>query len=526
MLEGINNKINSIVDDFLNMYADQIKGEIDEEDVRKLTLEQQKRLRIVMELAANFSSMNRVLQNTMVKQYVKSMIAINKMRDIPKKVDEMLKGEATVDEVERMIAAIPEERLLESNDEESNKVYSDYCESMYKFMLYANFIGRNKLLKENKEIQNIVRGMAEKEAHELYPHPELAPELRDAATRVDGKELPSLGLRDAIIAVDQGRCKDGFLDDNLLQELQANKAGIVCGKVSEELGQKLERIGVIKESMIENKKKGRKALATAALCTTLTAVVVVWPVFSTLHKFVKYKQNKLYKPNITMDGQTEGKDYSAGSLEFVTGEEAREMYNNGKSNEKRFVTEFNTRPDNKVEVKIYDYTDSDMSDDELKGANLDEEKLVYHRTLDKTSEEITSSAENFAGQFTGDSSRSVSKIKFGLSGFDDVTSYLSSTLIWFIIINAWTCYFLNCKPVPSKLINAVIKDFNKTISSIENNGMFKEQLGKLKEEAKALEDQAKIESLYEERLKAIAERDQIDSELANYAVSPNPGPVR
>ena len=251
----------------------------------------------------------------------------------------------------------------------------------------------------------------------------------------------------------------------------------------------------------------------------MTAVFLVWPIYNSVRLAIKAHRNKLYKPNITMEGENEATTYNAGELEFISGDEAQDTFNS-KENQKRFITVFNTKPENKVEVKVYDYTDSDMTDEELKKVTLDDEKLVYHRTFDNVSDEIQNSTENFASKFTGNSSRNVSTISFSMERSDKISNSFQLYLCMIVIVNQIMSWTIKKDSFTTALINSVCKDFKKLIESMKNQKGYNEKLGTLQSELASLERQAKLDTLQDERLRAIAERNSVEEELSNYAVKP------
>lgn len=103
--------------------------------------------------------------------------------------------------------------------------------------------------------------------------------------------------------------------------------------------------------------------------------------------------------------------------------------------ERKFVTVFGDTNDGMVEVKVYDYTGTNLSNDELKTIELDNSKIIYSEALqtEKFKDDSKNGLKRVYGVYTGESHRDISTVNFSVTKDNDaVTNVLLYMLSLYI----------------------------------------------------------------------------------------------
>ena len=103
----------------------------------------------------------------------------------------------------------------------------------------------------------------------------------------------------------------------------------------------------------------------------------------------------------------------------------------------QFITEFSETKNKKVVVKVYDYTDVDISQRELDSIELDEGRLIYLNTFsDKQLSGDYISDKTVLGKYSGKAHRDLSTLKYKVSTGELIFYSLSSCALSAMIIYA------------------------------------------------------------------------------------------
>ena len=502
--------IDEIIKAFFEMYSEQIKDKISLDDIERLKPEQQASIHKLLAAMKNFKEVDECFEVNMIEQYIESQIAMIDMEEIPNKIDAMFRGEATFDEVERMIMGMPETRFISVNDAVAYATYQKYCDSLYRFMLYATFIGRTRLF-EIDEVKKIVNNKMQQEIISLYGEERYSMDIRDAILRIEGKSGLPLELKQAIIDSQKSEKKYKYINPELLEEMYAYKAdfAIYNAEQLEEYDKEKAEEKKIKGRIIENTEYFKKRSRRLAVATLAGIIVYGAPLFLGTKAGLYMSKDDQYKPYITING-TEEQTTSFSKLKFV------DKDINLEDTTRRYVTVFKNKDNGKVEIKVYDYTDSSISNTQLKTIDLDDERVIYCDTFEANSRKVKNSEDYFAGIYTGEDHRDIAMISFKtskplyvLESFFMIPFMCYGFEVIMVILNVLLGEFFDF-PLIYEEIEYLFHDVKKYYNE---NKRDKAELKRILEKVKSLESTIKLHDIQQEKLKAIEERNRVDEEL-------------
>ena len=265
----------------------------------------------------------------------------------------------------------------------------------------------------------------------------------------------------------------------------------------------------IKGRIIENTEYFKKRSRGLAVATLAGIIVYGAPLFLGTTAGLYMAKDDQYKPYITING-TEEQTTSFSKLKFV------DKDINLEDTTRRYVIVFKNKDNGKVEIKVYDYTDSSISNTQLKTIDLDDERVIYCDTFKANSHKVKNSEDYFAGIYTGEDHRDIAMISFKTSkplyvlesffmiplmclGFEALMAVLN-------ILLGGLLFFTDIYEEIEDLFHDVKKYYNA-------NKRDKAELKRILEKVKSLESTIKLHDIQQEKLKAIEERNRVDEEL-------------
>ena len=329
---------------------------------------------------------------------------LDKMKEINQLVEELYKGKIKYDDVLPKICNLPQYTI---SDKEN--IASTYRESLCKLVLYATFINRFELL-ENKEVVKIVNEVLRDEVDQ-FP--------------VYNNDIPS-GLKDAITNTRCNAIRNGYIDYNLMQQLFAYKYGknfkdsteaITTGVAAKDY--EISEVNTIKKEI-------KKMCAKIAFWAVISIPVYLAPLFG-ITKLTKHiATKKEYAAEIiTEDGEARRADYW--DLYFSSS-----LPTDYKKQKLQYITEFGETVDNKVCIKVYNYTGLEVNEETIDNIELDIDRLVYCNYFEASSN-TPLWLNGYLGTYTGEAHRNFATIEKHLYVTEDKVSFWGFTILFSVI---------------------------------------------------------------------------------------------
>ena len=319
-----------------------------------------------------------ILQNETISQQ-----EIEKMQEIVCKVDELYRGQIMYDDIIPYINDLPKYKI---NDEDN--VMLTYCDSIYRLALYANFINRFEIFK-NDDVLYILKQELEREIEFFNPYNENVPE-----------ELQKQ-IKDAVRT-------GNYINYNLMVQLFSFKYKELLYDFSDKLNDTQKKKEVKIKAISDIKKKLKKLGAKIALYSMLSAPVTAAPFATGL--FLGHVLGNHAAP-ITTCKTNNGEDIRIDDTKHVLFEDA--IPSDYKEKTLQYITEFGETIDKKVVVKVYDYTGVEIKGD-INTLELDPDRIVFCNTLKSKKllsqfrDHVLSSRYQVFGIYTGEAHRDIS----------------------------------------------------------------------------------------------------------------------
>ena len=335
--------------------------------------------------------------NMLVDDY-KALKAYEKMDEISNMIDDLFnkKENGLFDKITQEIKELPKDRLIHFELDDRVKTYNRYREKVYKFMLYASLINRFELL-TNNEVASIVVQKVRKDVEELRNRTDINPDLFNRISNLKNED-PDIK----------------YIDPKLLQEISAHKADISVGGFQTLLNEKTNEYNKIMNNIVVNNKAIKKLKKQKFIIGNLAYMCLAVGIFGGIKvckHFGWYDDDidKKYSIKVT----TESYDEQAFAVTDASTTQIVEEHSYWDTT-RRYVTEFGDLTENgNVLVRIYDYTDSPITDEELKTVELDERKLVYNNYVDYSSvKNEKNSIKCLFGVCNGVAHRDISHVDF------------------------------------------------------------------------------------------------------------------
>ena len=357
----------------------------------------------LLKLSEEMSPIGRIKFAKTIINYYQAEIASAKMKDISKLIDNFIndKEGITSDEIEREINSIPESRLFLTNTEEKEKIYNEYGKKFYEFALYLCY---KEYPMFTKEQLNFIDKYAKEDLEKIHTEENIPYDLNKAIYESSSNH-----------------------DVNLLRQLYLYKYRneILVAKYPRDINEKLNETLRLQGDIKASKSRIKKLVAKIVLITTLTVGTV------TLIPAMIYseKDKNPYKKTveINIDDEITNKDIK--QFPILRDTILKEYYNTTR----KYVTVFGNTIGEKVQVKVYDYTDTNYTDEELKTIELDEHKIIF----DDNVYVDRAKASEVYGKYTGKAHRDVSSVKFNKEdNTDPFTAAFCAFIILVLIISA------------------------------------------------------------------------------------------
>ena len=329
---------------------------------------------------------------------------LEKMKEIIWLVERLYDREKKYDEVLPAINDLPKYTV---NDKENIALL--YRESIYKLALYANFINRFELF-QNPVVYNIVNEELSKEI-EQFP--------------VYNSDIPA-GLKEAITNARCNASRKGYVDYSLMLYLFAYKYGKEFPDLTEELNTAIGRRDKKIEEAEKHKKSIKKLGAKAALWLMISVSVYVAPFFLIRKLSNRWSTKKEYAPEMIVD------DNEPKRREYYNMPFSGSFPEDYKEQKLQYITEFGKTTNNKVVIKVYDYTGINVSKENLDNMDLDINKLVYCNVED--TEFQNNNYSKYLGEYTGEAHRNITTLENHLYVTRDESSYWISMVFLSVIV--------------------------------------------------------------------------------------------
>ena len=461
-----NHDLNDIYRELLNEYEELIENNFSFDD--KVSANS------LFKLAEEMSPSKRVkFAKTLIKYY-QAEIAYKKMNEISKLIDSFMKDDKSLPEyidsdyIKKEIWNIPESRLVLTNSKEKERIYEEFSKNYYEFALYLSYKGYPFFDKEQI-------GFIEKYA------------LEDLSNIPINNDMPA----DLHKAIQESHQKSNYHNRELLKQLYLYKYKneILVSTYPKDLNTKLNEIVSTQGKIVASKSRIRKFIARTALVTTLT--IGTMSVIPAITYAIRDNNPYTKTATISIDDNETTKDVDDLLLYKTI---LREYYNTTR----KYVTVFGDTIDNKVNIKVYDYTNTNYTDEDLKELKLDENNLIF----DETILEEEAYRVNLYGKYTGEAHRDIASVEFSKK---ENNSPAYDALLGFSFMLLLVASAIMLSPVfdntLSKKLENVIRDIKEEKKSVVD---LTQELLKLVEEAEAIEAKYSVDNTtVEEELKSI-----------------------
>ena len=439
---------------------------------------------------------------------LKALAAYDEMNEINKLIEKILNNDndVTSEVVREKIHNLPEDRLIHFSNDNIFKIHEDYCKNVYKFVLYESAFNRFDLL-ENEEVKNIV-GVSVKE---------------DVDSLKDNIFIPTK-LFNKIKDFNDKTPLNEYLNHELLQDLFVYRNEYLTGNYKDDIESKENKIKKVKGDIRTLNKKKIKAMSKLVMFTTIGVAVALAPMTAIMvpsYKLGKKGAKKNSSTKILIDTPNGVKETHSTFYEPEFSYLFEDVFRN---TTRRYVTVFgdpigeevNERGEfegKKVKVKVYDYTDSDISDEELKTITLDEDKLIYD-SLDSVAflERHNQNGENLYGIYTGEAHRDVSIVDFHGEDTCELAVALFMGMLLAVVVEPLTLLGFGEEGLIDKYIDKmkqILRDYNN--SNVTKQKLV-EELEKLINEVKVLKEKQEAYNKIQETKKELY---NVDKELDN-----------
>ena len=336
----------------------------------------------VIETQNVYNALDRTLRNVRESYYYD---------ELSDTIENYFKGIATYEEVEDKVNSLPSIGGIVLSATTS-EIDARFRSLLYKFILYANFIGKTHLFK-NSTVKIIISS-----------------EVKEDLEKYDNMiRLP----RDLYLEIERAKTStdpNKYLDYELLKQIYAFKGNITVSDTSKEIIKKKEEKAKIEGEVIVNKKairgkKFKRACKGLIVASTFGISVLLSGILGFKGSKVLMKHtNELNKAHSVIN---DSKEVSM----TVEKDIYLEKFSKYTEEEKRYVTVFGEIDNEEyVEVKVYDYTISKYTDEELKTMDLDQTRIVYSDKI-----KFYDAKKTVLGDYDDHAHRDIARIKYDFS---------------------------------------------------------------------------------------------------------------
>lgn len=454
--ETKNRDLNDIYRELLNEYEELVENSFSFDD--KVSANS------LFKLAEEMSPSKRVkFAKTLIKYY-QAEIAYKKMDKINKLIVSFMSDDKDLPEyvnsefIVREIWNIPESRLVLTNSKEKEIIYREFSKNYYEFALYLSYIGYTSFNKEQI-------GFIEKYA------------LEDLSNIPINNDMPA----DLHKAIQESYQKSNYHNRELLKQLYLYKYKneILVSTYPKDLNTKFNEIVSTQGKIVASKSRIRKFIARTALVTTLTIGTMLF----TPTIVYAVENNDPYWKKVTIDIDDKTIEEKAEDL-LLYKTILKEYYNTTR----KYVTVFGETQSDKVNVKVYDYTNTNYTDEELKDIELDENYIIFD---DMVSVYRLERRTSVYGEYTGKSHRDITSVKFDKVENNPLGDALIAFLAESFIVALLSLTYLGRDGTISEKLLNIIRDIKEEKKSVED---LTQELLKLVEEAEAIEAKYSVDN--------------------------------
>lgn len=413
-------------------------------------------------ITQSFNSLTLKYQQ-MFRDDLSSSWAYIEMAEITRLIKEFFNGNFSVEgNIISRALSLPKKRLLHFYTDNMKKISDEYWKEIYHLTAYEAHMGRNELL-ENKEIRDMVYEKVRVELEKLKENLELPVEL---FSLVDKAKLGS---------------PKSCLDIDLLGKIYEYNSGILKSSTSLEENKARNRISQIpsKLNYISKGIKGRTFALVPIVAVPLSIILSRKAMINDVEP--RCISTGDYKTKVTIDNSDNG-FYSLHSIGVDSYQ--RTIYDNIDQSyigtQRRYISVFGDTNDGITNIKVYDYTDSNLSDDELNTITLDENRLFFNDDIDLKTFKNLDVSKNLKekgidenkeyyiekiGIYTGKSHRNITKVAYAFDPHDVNADYITlsvlSTIFFGLIAGGVIGGIVEEKELRNKLTEELIENYDK-----------------------------------------------------------------
>lgn len=299
------------------------------------------------------------------------------------------------EDIEEQIKNLPDYHIMHIDDKRLTRIYKNYCSRLYEFMLYENINNRYELFNKY-EVKSIVVNEAIKklksmELQEDMPH-----------------EIYSI-----IYNLRHNKNYTPNISNYVLSYLYATENNIELTNYSKELdaekNKQLELKAKLESDLESYKEKTKKSRLKLYNAIGIKFGIPIALFAGTMFGGYKIGVDAYKKQSVTFensDSEALESDLSDSYLE-------QDILNKLINTDRKLVTVFGETKGETVEVKVYDYSYTGFSNEELQTMELDDSKIIYSESLDVNKiASAKTGASHVYGKYTGAAHRDIANVSF------------------------------------------------------------------------------------------------------------------
>lgn len=378
------------------------------------------------------------LPESVRKKYFKENFApklvLDGMKLLTEYIDNYFNGEGNIEEIEKRIMNLPID--ISYAEKEDMDALVKFCEKVYEFVLYEASMDEKynvvMQLLSNKKINKIVYDGVKADIKANKEDLSLPPEFYDLINEADKKSL--------------------YLNIRLLKKIYEYKKGKLEGQNLTEENFAINRTKELKGKItVVNRRIKLMKLISKTLFSFPIVVVLSTPLPFNAAKS-KAAENKNFITKAKINNEDMEQNINSRYLREISGIKSYigKIKQDYIDTERRFVTVFSDTVDDNVNIRVYDYTDSALSDESLKNVALDESRLFLMQEINiKTYFGYELKPGDYIkdlGIYTGKSHIDISRVKYE---FDSLVFWVQYVFL-FTIAGALPATFGYCAHETSK----------------------------------------------------------------------------
>ena len=436
------------------------------------------RVSALLRLLQHMDDEERLQYAITVREDLTGYLTYVKMDDISDMIDAFFNGAVPMEEIEEKIFDLPKNRLVHFYNDDLKNIENRYKNKIYRFAAYEASINRNVLF-DNEEVFDIVvqklHEVMNKSLNNLRTPNKIFKKMLDINNRYDASREEYIDLLGTMYAYATRQIVDPISSDATVKLNQA------------------ERLRINKEKSDKKIKVHKSKAATVALIwAAITSVGFATGLrknFSKSHSVIS-TDSGLYSEDVERGSGVTVDDYD----DYINEKFGKTKISSHNYDEfdkqRRLVSVFGDTQDNTFNLKVYDYTDVDISDNELQNMKLDDNYLIVDTNIDinnfsglsvdgETKSNGLQEGQYIEklGYYTGKAHRDVSRVNLienntvamaALCGISIGISILGGCLS-LVFWDTWKDDLKKYKKENAKLIRQINGKVNQAIKVLEDN---------------------------------------------------------